>query len=395
MKTTNFNPDLPFNVATGVTSGTTASAAALTIAEVDGSPSVAGVTGIVVPNGGLTSLGSNVRLEYRARWLNLANRSGGIRTPGDIVIIDTANDESFTTSTSSNTTVPIGVVDETIAIGSNGRIVVEGYAPFLKTLGTSARGDYLFHSTTTATAAHMAGTNPLPGAFGYVLKGGAGSNSSAHIFPTTEASSGAVSYASNSNQVGTANAGGASLLVSRADHVHRGVHSISHSSNTFYGDVTLTTSGTLGITVPAPGTFNLSAGTGGGGGGSITVSENFLTSPVTIAATNTFYDGPSLSLAAGTYLLDAIVTIDVQTANHLTVKIWDGTTLRSATPETFHGTNGGQVALACHGYVVLGATTTVKVSVAANNGTNNVIDNTGATNSTTNKASYLRATKIA
>jgi hypothetical protein len=130
-------------------------------------------------------------------------------------------------------------------------------------------------------------------------------------------------------------------------------------------------------------------------GGSITVSENFLTSAVTISSTNTFFDGPSLSLAAGTYLLDAVVTIDVQTSAHFTAKIWDGTTLMSPTPEHFHATNGGQLAFALHGYVVLGGTTTVKVSVAANNGTNNAIDNTGATNATANKSSYLRATKIA
>lgn len=133
----------------------------------------------------------------------------------------------------------------------------------------------------------------------------------------------------------------------------------------------------------------------GAGGSSITVSENFLTSAVTIAATNTFYDGPSLSLAAGTYLLDACVTIDVQTSAHFTAKIWDGSTLMSPTPEHFHATSGGQLTMTIPGYVVLGSTTTVKVSVAANNGTNNAIDNTGVTNATANKSSYLRATKIA
>lgn len=135
--------------------------------------------------------------------------------------------------------------------------------------------------------------------------------------------------------------------------------------------------------------------TASGGGGSITVSENFLTSATTISSTNTFFDGPSLSLAAGTYLLDAAVTIDVQTSAHFTAKIWDGTTLMSPTVEHFHATSGGQLCFAIPGYAVLGSTTTVKVSVAANNGTNNAIDNTGATNSTANKSSYLRATKIA
>lgn len=64
------------------------------------------------------------------------------------------------------------------------------------------------------------------------------------------------SFGSNSNQVGTANAGGASSSNSRADHVHRGVASLAHASNTLYGDVIFTTPGnSIGITVPTPGTL--------------------------------------------------------------------------------------------------------------------------------------------
>ena len=171
----------------------------------------------------------------RSTALTLTNRSGSARTQGDLVIVDTTNDESFTTSTASNTKTIIGVVDEAIGITSNGRVVVEGYARAVKTLGTSARGDYLYHSTTAATAAHLAGSTPDAGAFGYVLDGGAGTLTTALIFPTEQ--------------------GGG------------GVPSISHTSNTFTGAVTLTASGTLGITSPASGTFNLSA-TGGGAGAS-------------------------------------------------------------------------------------------------------------------------------
>jgi hypothetical protein len=83
------------------------------------------------------------------------------------------------------------------------------------------------------------------------------------------ATGGAGSFGSNSNAVGEANAPGASSDSSRADHVHLGVRSIAHASNTFSGPVTLTASGLLGITVPTPGTFNFSSiGDGAGGGGS-------------------------------------------------------------------------------------------------------------------------------
>lgn len=170
----------------------------------------------------------------RSTALTLTNRSGAARSQGDLVIVDTTNDESFTTSTTSNTKTIIGIVDETIGITSNGRVVVEGYARAVKTLGTSARGDYLYHSTTAATAGHLAGSAPEAGAFGYVLDGGSGTLTTAIIFPTEQ--------------------GG-------------GVTSISHTSNTFTGAVTLTASGTLGITSPAAGTFTLSATGGAGGGG--------------------------------------------------------------------------------------------------------------------------------
>ena len=71
-------------------------------------------------------------------------------------------------------------------------------------------------------------------------------------------------FGSNANQVSTANAPGASTLHSAADHVHRGVSSIAHASNTFYGPVTFTTEGDLGITSPSTGTLAFKAISGGG-----------------------------------------------------------------------------------------------------------------------------------
>ena len=79
----------------------------------------------------------------------------------------------------------------------------------------------------------------------------------------------ATSYASNANAVAGVPAGGAAATVSRGDHVHDGVTSISHTSNTFDGPVTFTASGSLGITSPSAGTLNFSAvDTTGGGSGS-------------------------------------------------------------------------------------------------------------------------------
>ena len=77
----------------------------------------------------------------------------------------------------------------------------------------------------------------------------------------------ALSFGSNANDVSSYSTMGSSPSNTRADHIHRGVHSISHTSNTFYGDVTFTASDSLGITSPTPGTLTFSAPAGGGGGG--------------------------------------------------------------------------------------------------------------------------------
>jgi hypothetical protein len=81
-------------------------------------------------------------------------------------------------------------------------------------------------------------------------------------------STSSVSYGSNANDVGYTDAPGASSLVSRADHVHRGVTSLSHASNTYTGPVTLETEGGLYIVRPSVNTFRLGSTSGTGGGGS-------------------------------------------------------------------------------------------------------------------------------
>lgn len=77
-----------------------------------------------------------------------------------------------------------------------------------------------------------------------------------------------LSFGSNSNSVAIANAPGASSSNTRADHVHLGVTSLAHTSNTFSGPVILTAGTNVGITVPATGTYRIDVNAAGGGGGS-------------------------------------------------------------------------------------------------------------------------------
>jgi len=129
------------------------------------------------------------------------------------------------------------------------------------------------------------------------------------------------------------------------------------------------------------------------GGSGVTESEAFLSGNVTITS-NTYADGPSLSLAAGTYLLDTQLSIVATGAGWTTVKLMSGTTPLTAT-ESYNNFGGAMLTYHLSGYTVLGSTTTVKVQATTDTG--GTINTTPAHNATglTNLNAYLRAAKIA
>lgn len=89
----------------------------------------------------------------RQAVIPLTNKSGGGVVAGDLVIIDTSTDESFTTTSTANAEVSIGIVQETIANNASGRVLVHGFAPLVNTAAVSVtRGNYMFHSSNTKTA---------------------------------------------------------------------------------------------------------------------------------------------------------------------------------------------------------------------------------------------------
>lgn len=205
----------------------------------------------------------------RSTVLNLANQSGSARTTGDVVVIDTANTESFTTwSSSSNATGrAVGVVDEAIGIGSNGRVVVEGYARAINSLNTVSRGDYLYLSTTAAKAGSS--LDLRGGAFGQIIKPGSGTTPAAVIFPVAPTAV-----------------------------------TVSHASNTFTGPVTLTTpDNTVGITSPAVGTLALTSVGAGGAASTAVAAARYVRSSgdyTTSSATFTDLDTTNMNLTITT-----------------------------------------------------------------------------------------------
>jgi hypothetical protein len=90
-------------------------------------------------------------------------------------------------------------------------------------------------------------------------------------------SAASVSFGSNSNSVGSANAPGASSSNARADHVHQGVHQLtSNGSNALFENVNVAAGSgiALGVSGQTVTITNTGSGGGGGGGGTGTLTRS-------------------------------------------------------------------------------------------------------------------------
>lgn len=117
--------------------------------------------------------------------LPLTNKSGGSVAAGDVVIIDTSNDEAFTTTTSGGALTVAGVAQETIANNASGRVLTQGYAALVNVNASVTRGN--FGKTHTAVKqATDAGSSRVAGTFCRFLKGG--TSPSAWLYPVDQSS---------------------------------------------------------------------------------------------------------------------------------------------------------------------------------------------------------------
>lgn len=114
--------------------------------------------------------GSTDMLRGRNVVLLMTNKSGGSVAAGDVVIIDTGNDNAFTTTTSGQSTSAIGVVMESIANNATGRVQVSGYVPLINVPASVTRGHFIETHTVAKQAVGNA-TRRL-GTFGQFLTGG-------------------------------------------------------------------------------------------------------------------------------------------------------------------------------------------------------------------------------
>ncbi len=149
------------------------------------------------------------------------------------------------------------------------------------------------------------------------------------------------------------------------------------------------------ITYASPNWINAPPASGGGGGGSLTSVSNALGANVSCPTANTYYDGPSVSCVAGTWLLQSTITTLNSTGGGsiTTLKMWNGTTVYAAS-ECFVQFGSQNYSLSLVAVVVFASTTTVKCSVAFNNANGTIAWRT-ANNGTVSPASVLVGVKIA
>lgn len=130
------------------------------------------------------------------------------------------------------------------------------------------------------------------------------------------------------------------------------------------------------------------------GAPAITTATNNLAADTVLTNANTYYDGPSISLVAGTWLVTGTVTCEDPGSGGgvLTAKLWDGTTTAASTEvQVAAGLTGS---LSMSAIVTPGGTTTYKISVARTVA-NGRITATASSNGAGATASHIRAIKVA
>jgi len=150
---------------------------------------------------------------------------------------------------------------------------------------------------------------------------------------------------------------------------------------------------------PAQLALGYGAGKALDGAGLTTVSAA-LSGDVTMTSAGIFYDGPSVSCVAGTWLLlsGVVITTAAGSPANCTAKLWDGTTVAASTEVTLIlggwpiGVCGGFLSVAA--IVTPGGTTTYKIS-AAQQAAGGLIKAATPDYGAGNNASYMRAVRLA
>lgn len=108
----------------------------------------------------------------RSVVMPLTNETGGSVGEGDVVIIDSANPNAFTTTTTEGlSSEMVGVVLETIANNAEGRVCVGGFVEKINLNNSASYGDYLY--TDNIAKFGIASSTLSSGAIGQAMDSGA------------------------------------------------------------------------------------------------------------------------------------------------------------------------------------------------------------------------------
>lgn len=78
----------------------------------------------------------------RATDVPLTNKAGIAIIAGDVVVVDTSNNDAFTTDTAGGFTGTVGVAQESIASNAVGRVRISGYCALVNVNASVTRGQY-------------------------------------------------------------------------------------------------------------------------------------------------------------------------------------------------------------------------------------------------------------
>jgi hypothetical protein len=131
---------------------------------------------------------------------------------------------------------------------------------------------------------------------------------------------------------------------------------------------------------------------------SITSTSAALANDVQLAVSNTWYDGPSVSLAAGTWLVNAHVTVVRTATTAITYfsRISDGTTHYASTQAYQGSVANHSDSMSLSAIVTLAGTTTIKIQTTSNAGATTALMKAATTaNGSGNNATQITAIKVA
>ena len=231
----------------------------------------------------------------------LTNKSGAQRVAGDVVIISTAADRSFTTTTTAQDPLVCGVVLGTVANDAKGVVLMPGsYAPTIKVTGATTAGQFLATGTTAAKA--TASATPTRGTFAIAMSADAGGVVSGILLSGTGALSGSADVQAALDNAVTPSSSVPFLTKQGNFGPQVGVFTAS-------GNFTATKTGMHKVTViggGGTGATGTAGGVGGGGGGAgatalywaSLVKDTVYVVTVGAAGGNSVFAGPATVTAA-------------------------------------------------------------------------------------------------